>query len=402
MVLKLGTILNSGKIKAASSEEANRKLIKLLRERLRRRDARLLRLRLQGFKPKLHARSLARTLIPGEGPTTKPSLHKRKVVAQRLREKRGQLARHDIKLLYKLLKDKQVTGSLYNLNQMAMLASRSYQAGDAYEALHDAFCDGVEVCIRGVMPAKVFRSKGILANSLHKRFKKLIVKNILVQARGNQAVLWITFTADSNRLDPRTMFQLRQLQAAVVEHAQLEWGLSEEQAKEVRLNKIDVALDLAGAFLPMHACNAYTKIKNRLKLVLPKVFDVQGGNMISQKRLPALKVCPNRNTLDTCFQYDVRDDEGSHLMTVKFYDKFLDLLGREGSHQVGSRLHTVLGCNRVLSPFQKDISRTSRVGLTRVEISIRSDALRKYSPFLPSFKTRWHVAADSGIKKLAG
>jgi hypothetical protein len=42
-------------------------------------------------------------------------------------------------------------------------------------------------------------------------------------------------------------------------------------------------------------------------------------------------------------------------MTVKFYDKFMDLLGREGSHQVGSRLHTVLGCGRSRDSFQKDI-----------------------------------------------
>ena len=89
-------------------------------------------------------------------------------------------------------------------------------------------------------------------------------------------------------------------------------------------------------------------------------------------------------------------------MTVKFYDKLMDLLGREGSHQVGSRLHTVLGCNRFLTPFQKDVCRTQKTGLTRVEISIRADALRKYRPFDPSAKTGWHLAADRGIKALAG
>ena len=42
-------------------------------------------------------------------------------------------------------------------------------------------------------------------------------------------------------------------------------------------------------------------------------------------------------------------------MTVKFYDKFMDLLGREGSLQVGSRIRTVLGCGGELDSFQKDI-----------------------------------------------
>ena len=67
------------------------------------------------------------------------------------------------------------------------------------------------------------------------------------------------------------------------------------------LNKIDVALDLAGAFLPADASAAYTKMKSRLQTVLPKIFDKPGGSMLSLKRLPALKVCNGRNTLDTCF-----------------------------------------------------------------------------------------------------
>ena len=54
------------------------------------------------------------------------------------------------------------------------------------------------------------------------------------------------------------MFQLQQLQATVAEHMELEWGYSEQQAREVRLSKIDVALDLAGAFLPANASAAYT------------------------------------------------------------------------------------------------------------------------------------------------
>ena len=283
-----------------------------------------------------------------------------------------------------------------------MLASRSYLAGDAFKALQNSICDGVEVSIGGIMPAKVAKSKSILADSLQKRFRSLIVKNILVQARGKQTVLWITFTADTNKIDCRTMSQLSELRAAVMEHAQFEWGLSEDQANEVRLNKIDVALDMAGAFLPVNKGKMEIEIKKRLETVIPKIFDTKGGNMISDKRLPALKVFKGKKTLATCFKYEIRDDEGSHLMTIKFYDKFMDLIGREGSHQVSSRLHTVLGCGRYLTKFQKNITQTQKVGMTRVEISIRRDALRKYNPFEPSFKTKWHLAADRGIKVLAG
>ena len=89
-------------------------------------------------------------------------------------------------------------------------------------------------------------------------------------------------------------------------------------------------------------------------------------------------------------------------MVIKFYDKLMDLLGREGSHQVGSRLHTVLGCSNQLSVFQRQISKVQKVGLTRVEVSICRDALHKHRPFDPSFKTVWHIAADRDIKALAG
>ena len=113
-----------------------------------------------------------------------------------------------------------------------MKASRDYRAGDAFKALHNAFCDGVEVCISYVMSAEVCRSKFDLKDCLQKQLQTLTVKNILVQTRGKKTVLWITFTAPSNRIDPRTMTQLTKLRSVVASHAQLAWGLSEQQASE--------------------------------------------------------------------------------------------------------------------------------------------------------------------------
>ena len=65
---------------------------------------------------------------------------------------------------------------------------------------------------------------------------------------------------------------------------------------------------MSGAFLPVDKDIMYIKIGDRLRKVLPKIFDTQEGNMISDKRLLAPKVCQNRNKLDSCFQYDIRDD----------------------------------------------------------------------------------------------
>ena len=40
---------------------------------------------------------------------------------------------------------------------------------------------------------------------------------------------------------------------------------------------------------------------------------------------------------------------------VKFYDKILDLVAREGCHIVGSRIFTILGAKYSLGLFEKRI-----------------------------------------------
>ena len=68
---------------------------------------------------------------------------------------------------------------------MARQASESPGPADAFEALHNAFCDGVEVSLGRIAAAKVNKSKRILAHTLQATMKTLTVKNILVQARGS-------------------------------------------------------------------------------------------------------------------------------------------------------------------------------------------------------------------------
>ena len=80
----------------------------------------------------------------------------------------------------------------------------------------------------------------------------------------------------------------------------------------------------------------------------------------------------------------------------------MDLIGRDGYQQVGSRLHRILGCGHRLDVFQKQLCMVQKIGLTRVEVSICRDAIYKYRPFDPSSKTLWHLTADRNIKALAG
>ena len=45
------------------------------------------------------------------------------------------------------------------------------------------------------MAARVVRDKGALADLLQRQVRGLIVKNILVQVRATEVVLWLTFIA---------------------------------------------------------------------------------------------------------------------------------------------------------------------------------------------------------------
>ena len=57
-------------------------------------------------------------------------------------------------------------------------------------------------------------------------------------------------------------------------------------------------------------------------------------------------------------------------MTVKFYDKILDLIGREGCLPVGSRLSKVLGSKNYVDPMRKVYKGAQTKGITRVEVSV--------------------------------
>ena len=50
------------------------------------------------------------------------------------------------------------------------------------------------------------------------------------------------------------------------------------------------------------------------------------------------KITRGDNNLSSCYQYAVKDCEGDRLLTVKIYDKMMDLIGREYRHVVESKI----------------------------------------------------------------
>ena len=67
------------------------------------------------------------------------------------------------------------------------------------------------------------------------------------------------------------------------------------------------------------------------------------------------------------------------LLNIKVYDKMLDLIAREATHLVGSRISTILASKYHKNVFNNRISRAKLFGLTRLEVSICHSAIVKFS-----------------------
>ena len=177
---------------------------------------------------------------------------------------------------------------------------------------------------------------------------------------------------------------------ALQEHALSFWGCSEQVASQIELSKIDVATDMKGSFLPDLGKSCHNEISQLLSRVIEQVFSTDNTNFLALGSINGLHVIRGDNNLDTCYQYTVLDEENDKLLNIKMYDKTLDLIGRDGTQMVGSRLNQILGCGRQYNTFIKRVCRAQSSGLTRLEISICRNALQKFKPWQASVKTLWH------------
>lgn len=157
----------------------------------------------------------------------------------------------------------------------------------------------------------------------------------------------------------------------------------------IKPGKIDCARDFKGAFLAHNYASAYDAVKNQLQEHITQIFSDEKSNFISSSPLGNLTVHRGNNLLDSCLQYEVRDDEGIHILTVKMYDKLLDMVCRDNIRTVGSRISTILGSKKFLDKFDKRVYEAELFGMTRLEVSICHGALLKYNPLHASTKTVW-------------
>lgn len=151
------------------------------------------------------------------------------------------------------------------------------------------------------------------------------------------------------------MTQIVQARAAIRHHAKSFWAYSDVDLTGIELNKVDVAVDLNGSFIPTQDKSAKKEIGRLLEEAVREVFSDKSMNFLSLKAIGGLRVVGGGNSLDTCYQYAVMDAQHNKLLKVKVYDKMLDLISRDGCHLVGSRVDHILGSSGQFNTFIKRV-----------------------------------------------
>ena len=130
------------------------------------------------------------------------------------------------------------------------------------------------------------------------------------------------------------------------------------------------------------------------------VIDSADSRFLSSSPIGPFTVRLGDNILPTSYQYTVHDEEGDKLLTLKLYDKIVDLVSREGSAMVGSRIAQVIGSRITPNKYTTRLSSAETTGLTRLEVSIHGTALFNHNPVLPSIRTLWPKKVHCAMNKL--
>jgi hypothetical protein len=81
-------------------------------------------------------------------------------------------------------------------------------------------------------------------------------------------------------------------------------------------------------------------------------------------------------------------------MVVKFYDKIINLVGKDGTKLVGSMIKSVIGSTQKPDAFSSKMRKAKLSGLTRLEVSFRFPDSDDYCFGLPFMKHNFHKQAE--------
>ena len=117
-----------------------------------------------------------------------------------------------------------------------------------------------------------------------------------------------------------------QVVKTVKKHAQVCWGYNDDELMAIRICKIDIASDFKGSFIVPNQDAAFEAMKEALRDEIRQIFSSVHTNFLSTNMLSDLRVTKGGNSFASCLQFDIKDDNGVKLLTIKVYDKVIDLI----------------------------------------------------------------------------
>lgn len=114
---------------------------------------------------------------------------------------------------------------------------------------------------------------------------------------------------------------------------------------------------MTGSFIASDFEKDFESMKKKIQQTVTEIFQFPDTNFLSSRPIDSLVIQKGSNLLESCFQYEVREKLGAKLLNIKAYDKILDLVGREATHLVSSRLSKVLSSGSTPGAFERLISR---------------------------------------------
>lgn len=261
---------------------------------------------------------------------------------------------------------------------MAREGAAHWKEGDTFKELTNLFNDGVEVCL-GQVPLGIVKSDVFsLMDAIHRKVPDLSLNFILPSQRASKTYLWLTPTPEKSEYNCMWLQHVQELLSAIKEYAVQSWRLSTDAVEGVYLTKLDSSQDFEPHFLPSCDSTVYDAMKDFTQQVLTWMAHESVLQIYSLDNISDPVVKRGDNNLDTCFQYHVFDGCGKKVMNIKFYDKDLDKLSREGSKLVGNNFPSILGSKVKLDRASEIVRKAQKSGRTRVEVSTFFDNSDSY------------------------
>ena len=157
---------------------------------------------------------------------------------------------------------------------------------------------------------------------------------------------------------------------------------------------------MSGSFLARDFEKSYERMQKLIEEAVTEIFQSGGANFLSTEPLASLGFTRGSKMLSSCFQYEVRNHTGAKLLNIKAYDKILDLVGREATHLVSTRLSTILASGKDPGAFESMIRRNQRCGVTRLEVSICREALDRHNLLQCDYRGTWHEKMCTAMGQL--